>query len=369
MDETSIAAELQKKFPASGVEDWKKIAIQETGGTDPFEKLSWRGKDDILFLPYYDAASQIAADAAPPAAGSGFRQWLNLPSLKLNNADRANAQALDHLMHGADGFVCDVRNILNLDVNRLTNNIEWPHCYIGFYTCDQSALPGVVEAYLRNTFASSAVNGAFFWESIPKKGDLDFYFDRHAAFKSLGMLIPPSSPAREIGEALRRGVAAFEMFQTYEKPERVFRSIAFSLPADATFLETIAKFKALRRLWLQVARAYGYSNYDLQDLFVHGRSIRVADGAYGPYENMLKGTFSAMTAILGGCDALTVESYEAEDFNTRCARNVSLILREESYFDRATDALAGAWTIEALTDAIAQKGWEVFQQKLASDAA
>jgi methylmalonyl-CoA mutase len=125
----------------------------------------------------------------------------------------------------------------------------------------------------------------------------------------------------------------------------------------------MAKLKVLRMLWFQIAHAYGHTDYQLRDLFIHSRSEAVEDTTYSPHENMLKGTFAAMAAIMGGCDAITVESEQQPPVLPRWAKNVSAILEEESYFDRFPDPLAGAYAFDTIVDQMAAKAWEIFQTK------
>lgn len=363
MDLGRIEVELQKLFSKSSQEDWKNIAVQEAGAENTFEKLSWRGKDGLLFLPYYDAATGVSAKSLSPASKDGGRQWLNLPLVKLQNPKQANALVLSHLVQGGEGVVYDVRDIDEPDLNTLTNNVEWEHCYLGFYLGDNPRFLASLSSLLRNKYTPSMTSGAFFWETIPKSNDFTFYFEKCPLFSALGLLIQPSSPADEVSRALMRGVRAVHAFSDAAPLRDIFRSICFSVSADATLLETIAKFKALRMLWFQIARAYGLAEYAPDQLFLHARSGFVPDGNFGPHENMIKGTFAAMAALMGGCDALTVETHETSSFAIRTARNVSSILREESFFDRDADPVGGAWAVESMTNAIAENAWELFQQK------
>ena len=50
-----------------------------------------------------------------------------------------------------------------------------------------------------------------------------------------------------------------------------------------------------------------------------------------------------------------------DDFSRRISRNVQIILKEESYFDKVVDPAAGSYYIENLTDSIAEHAWKLFQ--------
>jgi|SRR5690349_19617484 len=374
MDGHPIERELQNLFPASSSVDWKKIAMQETEGKDPFEILSWRGKDNILFLPYYDAeidreSRLLNACQSAAANDKDNRTWLNLPSVQALDAQAANKLALEHLMQGADGVIFNLVNHADPDLNRLTNNIEWPHCYIGFYLNDDTKTFAQLTRLLQTKSISSTSKGTLFWESIPKRNNLELFLQHHAHFKSLGLVIPAGSPAEEISEALIRGLTAYEKNAANGNDEAVFRSVCFSVSTDHSFLESVAKIKALRMLWFQIARACHQRNYEPHELRIHARTAVVADGNFGPHENMLNSTYAAMAAIFGGCDSLTVETEGTAPFLQRWSRNVSPILKEESFLGQAADPLAGAYAVNAITEKIAEKAWKLFQHKWRTYAA
>ena len=50
------------------------------------------------------------------------------------------------------------------------------------------------------------------------------------------------------------------------------------------------------------------------------------------------------------------------ELSARMATNISLILKDESYFDKVIDPIGGSYSIEQLTEQIAQKSWVKFQE-------
>jgi methylmalonyl-CoA mutase len=91
-------------------------------------------------------------------------------------------------------------------------------------------------------------------------------------------------------------------------------------------------------------------------LHLHACSSPWTPEAYSPHANMLKATTAAMAAILGGADSVTVDP-ETHDhpMQRRIARNVGILLREESRFAKVADPLAGAYFIDHLTNDLASK--------------
>ena len=364
----SIEAELEKYFSRSTLSDWEKIATQELGGKNPFESLSWRGKDDILFLPYYDSSKDahlhfLKGFHLPAATSSSPRAWLNLPHVTTKIPQSANAVALDHLLQGADGICFDLRTSNPSELNKLMHNIQWAHCYLAFFLKDSPADVESITHLIRQNSSPASIQGALFWESIPKKNHSPFYVSGSTNVKTLGISVAASTSAEEIAEALIAGVKMYDAFSVDVTEQNVFDLICFSLPADSAFLESVAKFKALRMLWVQIAHAYGRTAFKPEALFIHARVEERADSQYAPREGMLRSAFASMAAILGGCDALSIESAEEDELFSRWSRNVSSVLREESFLDRTADPLAGAWALDEMTNSIAMKAWELFQQK------
>jgi methylmalonyl-CoA mutase len=51
---------------------------------------------------------------------------------------------------------------------------------------------------------------------------------------------------------------------------------------------------------------------------------------------------------------------EPGEFSGRISRNIQIILKEESYFNRVADPAAGSYYIDSLTDALVEHAWQLF---------
>jgi methylmalonyl-CoA mutase len=86
---------------------------------------------------------------------------------------------------------------------------------------------------------------------------------------------------------------------------------------------------------------------------------------YDPHVNMLRGATQAMSAILGGTDSLIILPFNRpagnpDPFARRIARNIQIILKEESYLDKVIDPAAGSYYIENITDTLIGGTWDLF---------
>jgi methylmalonyl-CoA mutase len=145
----------------------------------------------------------------------------------------------------------------------------------------------------------------------------------------------------------------------------VAASMQFSMASGSNYFMEIAKIRAARILWFKICEVYGISE-EKKTINIHCTSSQWNMTLYDPHVNMLRGTTEAMSSILGGADLITVLPYDhpygsSSIFSDRVARNVQIILRDEAYLDRVADPSAGSYYIESLTDALAERAWELFR--------
>jgi methylmalonyl-CoA mutase len=290
-----------------------------------------------------------------------------MPRVTVTNEKNANEMARHHLMHGADGIVFESPQYA-FELQPLLDNIAWPYCTLSFFAPAQTTLPQTVLQYCHDkSYEAKQIEGAIFSDITPScDARIIRAFETFKKFKPLGIFIATSSPSQELTNCLLRGKQIFDHYldQGVDR-ETIAQAVAFSLPVATDFLTGIAKLKALRLLWYQIAKAYQCETFEPHHLHVHVRSEVFASDTLQPHSNMLKSTTAAIAAICGGCNALTVyEEQEQNPLMQRMARNTSVLLREESHFDKVADPTAGAFAIDALVDALAQQAWQQFQTQL-----
>ncbi len=144
--------------------------------------------------------------------------------------------------------------------------------------------------------------------------------------------------------------------------EKIFAQSAFSFAIGGNYFMEIAKFRAMRLLWKRLLHAYQISAVPC---YLHAQSTLLNKSNLDAYNNMVRATSEAMSAVVGGVNALTTLPYNAsfevtDDFSQRIARNVSTILASEAHFDKVKDISAGTYYIEALTQQLTNKSWDLF---------
>jgi methylmalonyl-CoA mutase len=365
MPQNSIHSKLRETFLSPDKEVWKQFASQELEGKNPDEALSWNSESLIRFFAYYDPSDEkknnLSKNFRITVADDpyfGPAKWLNVPFVTITSEETANQTALQHLTNGADGILFSSREKINIEY--LLQGIDWRYCSLFFIVGDSRNLVSDLKNYISmNALSPEQLSGGLFWDTIPNSESVkDAYIP---GLKNV-LHINSSTPVREVADALSSGAQFFE--QSASPSVDFFTSIAFSLAANNSFLETIAKLKALRFLWYQVAMAYGFTSFSVADLHLHVRSEKWIDEKFQPHGNLLKSTAASMASIIGGANSITIHAEDsANSMMNRIARNVSNLLREESHLDKAADPSAGAYAIDAMTEEFAKHAWKIFQEK------
>jgi methylmalonyl-CoA mutase len=148
-------------------------------------------------------------------------------------------------------------------------------------------------------------------------------------------------------------------------PEDIARHLQWNMGAGPEYFMEIAKIRAARMLFSALLNAYDQSRTRETSVFIHSITTDWNKTLYDPHVNLLRLTTEAMAAILGGCNSLMVKPYDSwyrqpGDFSERIARNIQIILKEESYLDKVIDPSAGSYYIETLTGALMESAWQLF---------
>jgi len=195
-----------------------------------------------------------------------------------------------------------------------------------------------------------AANHAPLLRTITVKGDV-YHNAGASATQELGYVI--ATLVSYIEEMTARGLA----------PETVLPHVRLRLAVGSDYFMEIAKIRAARWLWSKVAAAYGVENVPVH---IHASTSQWNKTTYDAHTNMLRVTAEAFAAVVAGADSLHIGPYDeiaghTDEFSRRIARNIHIILREECGLDHVIDPAGGSTYIEWLTDKIAAKSWELFQ--------
>ena len=392
-DELILAAD----FAPATYDDWRKLVDGVLKGA-PFEKLVSKTCDGLIIEPIYRRAS-----GTPPVTGrSAAAPWQVMQRVDHPDPLAANAQALHDLENGATGLEIEfaggpgargfgIPDAAAETLRRLFDGVLFDagisiaiHPVIGRGNAGETLAALIEERHVDpakvnlrfnyQALSTMAVNGIAPapWREMAKPfagvvGGLMKRGFRGPFVLADGRAVHDAggSEAQELAFALSLAVAYLRMLEDGGIDLDAARSaITFRLAADTDQFLTIAKFRALRKLWARIEAACGLTP---KPTFVAAETAWRMLTQRDPYVNMLRATMATFAAGVGGADAITVLPHTLalglpETFARRVARNTQLILLEESNLAKVSDPAAGSGGIEGLTQALCEAAWALFQE-------
>ncbi|HWK65431.1 MAG TPA: methylmalonyl-CoA mutase family protein [Rhizobiaceae bacterium] len=172
-----------------------------------------------------------------------------------------------------------------------------------------------------------------------------------------------ATEAQELGIMLAGAVSHLRMFEEARQP-LIYATphIGFALCVDQDQLVSMAKIRAMRKLWQRAQEACSIVSTPGQ---IHAETSWRMMTRLDPETNILRTTAACFAAAAGGADSITILPHSIahglpDGFARRVARNTQLIMGGESHVDFVVDPAAGPG-VEALTDDLCELAWTEFQ--------
>jgi methylmalonyl-CoA mutase N-terminal domain/subunit len=165
-----------------------------------------------------------------------------------------------------------------------------------------------------------------------------------------------STAVQELAFTLRDGVEYVEWALARGLDVDAFAGrLSFFFDAHTDFFEEIAKFRAARKIWANLMRErFGAKAERSLKLRFHAQTAGCSLTWQQPYNNVVRTTIEALSAVLGGCQSLHTNSLD-EAYALPAEHAVTLALRtqqaiaHESGVTAASDPFGGSFFLERLT--------------------
>lgn len=387
---------LASEFPAATRDDWRKLVDAALKGA-PFEKkLVSKTYDGIPIQPLYERAKNAARVAGRPDG----EPWAVLQRIDLRDPNEANKQALRDLENGATGltlvFPGSIGNYgfaLPASKEALARTLDsvWldaAEIELDIGPASKDAPLWLAEITKERGVDPAKTNFRFDYEPLGAiahhGGATKSWNEKAPVFAALiaglkqqgfdsrfacadGRVIHASggSEAQELAFVLACGVEYLRALETGGLSlDQARDALFFKLAADADQFLTIAKFRALRKLWARIEEAAALQP---KPIFISAETAWRMMTKRDSNVNMLRMTMAVAAAGFGGANAISVLPHTValglpDGFARRVARNTQTVLLEESNLFRVGDPAAGSGGIEALTSELCEKAWTLFQE-------
>jgi methylmalonyl-CoA mutase len=407
MTDVSAPIALAGGFEPANYETWRRLVEKALAGADFDRKLVTRTADGLHINPLYTRADALpAAEAAVPGAvpftrGTKLRAeglgWQIHQRAVAPDAGTANEVILEELEGGASGVVLQIAAPGQTGIT-MTGASDMAAALTGVYLDYASvqllgglggfeaarhflgalkllkAKPGEAASFLNvdpiGTLARFGTADASIKDALAEAVKLAG--EAHASGANVVTLVVDAtvpheagaSEAQELAYLAATLTAYLRAFETAGvSPSDAFPHIAFALSIDTDLFLGAAKVRTARTIIARIAEACKAPAAAMHITTVtSARMMAKRD----PWTNMLRSTAACAAAAFGGADAITVLPYTwalgaPDRFARRIARNVQLVLQEESSLGRVADPVGGSWYVEKLTAELAAKAWALFQ--------
>jgi methylmalonyl-CoA mutase len=370
-------------------DEWEAKILKDLKGKD-LSTVTTQTLDGITFQPHFNREKVADNKGVPgkPHYARGAKidtnDWFITEIIEGSDQKKLNEAALKALLSGSNAL--QIKTPFE-SLDDLLNDIQLPYISVSFEN-EQSLSKNIraLESFVKqHKFTSNEIKGCYGADPIGKAAITGKVINYENVFELIAKHhenLPRyrflninaqhyhnagASQAQELAFAMSHGheylVNALEAGIPIDE---ITARLQFTLAAGTEYFTEIAKFKAFRTLWSKIVAEYKPEHDCSHSTYVVGQTSAWQTTIADEYNNMLRATIQSMAAANGGADEITVLpfNYAYDDptpFSRRIARNVNLILQEESHFDKILDAAGGSYFIDYLTDQLAQKAWRIFQ--------
>jgi methylmalonyl-CoA mutase, N-terminal domain len=178
-----------------------------------------------------------------------------------------------------------------------------------------------------------------------------------------------ATAVQELAFTLANGIAYTQAaIDAGLSPDQLGERLSFFFNAHNHFFQEVAKFRAARRLWARIMRErFGATNPKAQALRFHAQTGGSTLTAQQPENNIVRVAIQALSAVAGGAQSIHTNGYDEalalpSERAARIALRTQQLLANEAGGTDTADPLGGSYFIEALTDELEERAWELIER-------
>ncbi|HSO57283.1 MAG TPA: methylmalonyl-CoA mutase family protein, partial [Paenisporosarcina sp.] len=335
-------------FPKASFDEWKDAAVR-TLKDKPFEQLITPTFEGIDLQPLYTSEH--------------LHNTLNYSEIVSHSKQDGNwliAQAT--ASNSASEFLHKTKEQLDLGNDKIVY-VETSSSWI-WSEEEHKELASLLKNhpfYLSLSTSDDEIIGVFKLLSKQELMELKGYVNGVSS-SSLKTMVTTNAIHHAGGTAVHElAFALVKLSKLADKQSDFTSKVAVQFAVDTNFFMEISKLRAFRVLWKAFSTAYKVEPAAIQVLAETSlRSYSKLD----PTVNLLRAGNAAFSAVLGGADMITVHPHDvltgSSPSSERIARNVQLVIREETMVNKMIDVSAGSYYIENLTADLVRQSWALF---------
>ncbi|TQR15576.1 methylmalonyl-CoA mutase family protein [Psychrobacillus soli] len=336
----------QTTFNKATLGEWEQVALKSLKGKT-LDSLSTKTLEDIILKPLYS----LADVAYIPTSQTDI----------VRKAKSSSEWAIAQLAEGAtsEEVLVDIKESLGKGNNVIHYKVEKDHLWNAAQIEEWKVLlaehPTILDVMNNRSFLNhftdlkGLVKGA---TDADLPNARTYFLDGSNIHQAGGDAVSELASVLVQADALARQTSIGELVS------KAF--VQFSV--DTHFFMEIAKIRAFRILWQAFGEGFGHQN--IEAIPVHAETSLRSFSVLDAHVNILRAGNSALAAVLGGADSVTTYPHDyltgVTPTSNRIARNMQLVLKEETHIQRVIDAAGGSYYVESLTKELVEKAWTYF---------
>ena len=337
--------DLFDEFPYTTAKEWLSRISQDLKARNPQEML-WSPDGNLRINPFVHAE-----DVSVPVSGlKAFGNWQIGESFVVTDERASNVQILSALAGGAESIQVSCTD--NVHWDQLLSGVELPYIHLHVIIIgDRERAFNEFLSFTGTRFSNDQLRVTWCGPGFPAIPEIRFC----------------SAPyvGNDIVDELQLTICS--ALDSAQWNAAHLGQCDLSVHTGMYFLLEIARLRALRILWSNVADALRFSDSTEFAIEAHTRPCKPEDD---PNSHMIKSTIMGLAAILGGADRVYINAAVGIEqdamFYRHVARNVHHILRYESKLTELSDPLAGAYYVDHLTKDLVRRVWDLLLKRIES---
>jgi methylmalonyl-CoA mutase len=370
----NMAEDLFSEFHSSHRSDWEKQVVLEI--KKPLAELP----GDHPLYPH-TCAPYFSHDEYNPARFNELQScqrkdtgWLNMPALQINDGDDTAFKIQEKLRLGAQAIRVKAEDKSVQEISDIVINagdtplfIDSSQDAVKLFEVLQKAGSSLKGGIAHDPVANWMRTGSPFNQSLSELAEVcysakstpDFYpimVDGQVSHHAGAM------PEQELALVLASFVFYLDKLTDSGLDALVIaNNVFFSLSIGTDYLSEIAKLRAFRMLHSRILEGYGCEKSEIPEAFLHAETSDLYHANTMEHTNIIRTTSEAMSAVIGGCNALTIHVFDqGSDFAERIAMNISSIITFESGMINVPDPASGSYFMDNRSMMIAESAWDLF---------
>lgn len=352
-------------FKEISYQQWKEKIIADLKGKDFEETLVWNSEENIKVQPFYmQNALENNLSSTFNVIPESTANWFINEQIDVADND-ANQQALAALTGGCNSleFVGEITDLEKIDI--LLKDIQLDIIQLSFYNENPLQTAELFAQFLEKSNYSDVK--ANFYSNTITNDIIALSKNKHVEKCVMITANTTAKMSEQLADSFTKAVETVDLLtENGIAAKEAWNKIAFQFPIQNNYFFEIAKLRAARICFELITNQYQLNG---AEMYVTAQTTLTPQPEIDAHNNTLAATTQAMSAIIGGCNCLTVLPFNALEgkatpFSKRIARNIQLVLKEESFLDKVVDPSKGAYYMETLTDELVEKALESFKVKV-----